>query len=82
MRSVTGLPAKILDLKTRGILAEGMVADITVFDYATIIDQATFTDPHQFSTGIDYVWVNGVAALYEGKPTKVLAGKVLRAQQD
>ena len=82
VRSVTSLPATILGLKTRGLLAEGMVADITVFDYATIKDQATFTNPHQFSTGVDHVWVNGLAVLTDGKPTKALAGKVLDANID
>ncbi len=78
IRSSTGLPADILGLKDRGYLRAGLVADLVLFDPKTFIDKATFVDPHQFSTGVLWVFVNGVPAIQEGKPTHALAGKPLR----
>ena len=78
IRSMTSLPAEILRMQDRGLIREGMVADITVFDPKTIKDAATFDDPHQYSSGIQYVFVNGVPAVNRGKVTGALAGKALR----
>ncbi|MEZ6127994.1 MAG: D-aminoacylase [Planctomycetaceae bacterium] len=78
IRSMTSLPADILRMKDRGRIRTQMAADITVFDPRTIKDEATFDDPHQYSTGIQYVLVNGVPALSQGKVTGALAGKALR----
>jgi len=78
IRSMTSLPADILRMKDRGFIRKQMVADITVFDPKTIKDEATFDDPHQYSSGIRYVFVNGVPALSKGKVTGALSGKALR----
>ncbi len=77
VRSATSLPAEILGLSDRGMLAIGKAADIVVFDPAKIRDTATFDDPHQYSQGIRYVFVNGQPAIYRGIPTGARAGKAL-----
>ncbi|MEQ9409834.1 MAG: D-aminoacylase [Fuerstiella sp.] len=79
IHSMTGLPASILKLKDRGLIKKGLAADIVVFDPKTIRDTATFDHPHQYATGIRYVFVNGVTALSEGHLTGALAGKALRS---
>ena len=81
IRSATGLPADILGLRKRGYLRPGMVADLVLLDPETFIDQATFVHPHQFSTGVLWVFVNGTPAIQEGRPTHALAGKPLRKQK-
>ena len=78
IRSCSGLPADILGLKDRGYLTVGLAADVVVFDPAHYIDQATFDEPHHYSSGTRYVFVNGVPAVHEGSPTGALAGKALR----
>jgi N-acyl-D-amino-acid deacylase len=78
IRSASGLPAEILGLTDRGLLKTGQFADITVFDPETFRDAATFDDPHQYSTGVRYVFVNGTAAIHRGQITGALAGKALR----
>ena len=80
IRKMTGLPADRLGVKDRGYIAEGMFADLVIFDPETIMDQATFEEPHQYSTGIQYVFVNGVAAVDEGAYMNTRSGKVLRRQ--
>lgn len=77
IRSSTSLPATIMGLKDRGIIREGMAADLVIFDLATIRDKATFFEPHQYSEGVEYVFVNGVAVVDQSKPTWALPGKVL-----
>jgi len=77
IRSSTSLPALIMGLKDRGIIREGMVADLVVFDLATIRDVATFFEPHQYSEGVEHVFVNGVAVVTDSKPTWALPGKVI-----
>lgn len=77
VRSATSLPARILGLQDRGMIRTGMVADLVVFDLATIRDAATFTEPHQFAEGIDHVLIGGEAVVSDGKPTGALPGKVL-----
>ncbi|EDL59376.1 N-acyl-D-amino-acid deacylase family protein [Gimesia maris] len=78
IRSATGLPADVLGLTDRGYLKPGQAADIVIFDPKTIIDTATFENPHQYADGMRYVFVNGVAAVHEGTPTGALAGRALR----
>lgn len=78
VRKMTSLPARRLGITDRGMLAPGMRADITVFDPATVIDRATFTDPHRYPAGIEYVIVNGRIAVEAGEHTQALAGQVLR----
>jgi N-acyl-D-aspartate/D-glutamate deacylase len=78
IRSASGLPADILRLEKRGYLKPGHYADVVVFDPARFRDLATFDKPHQYAAGVKYLWVNGVAAIEEGKSTGALAGRVLR----
>jgi dihydroorotase/N-acyl-D-amino-acid deacylase len=82
VHKMTGMSAKRIGLHDRGLLADGMYADIVVFDPATIEDRATFEDPHEYPVGIDYVFVNGVAAVNEGTFTDARAGRVLRRGHD
>ena len=78
IRKMTSAPAQKMYLKDRGLLREGMWADIVVFDPKTVIDKATFTDPHQYPVGIEYVLVNGQVIIEKGEHTGISAGKVLR----
>ncbi len=80
IRSSTSLPALIMGLSDRGIIREGMAADLVVFDLATIRDKATFFEPHQYSEGINFVFVNGIAVVDDGKPTWELPGKIIARQ--
>jgi dihydroorotase/N-acyl-D-amino-acid deacylase len=82
VHKMTGMPAKRLGLSDRGQVADGMYADVVVFDPATVEDRATFEDPHQYPVGIDYVLVNGVAVVDGGKFTDARAGRVLRRGRD
>jgi N-acyl-D-aspartate/D-glutamate deacylase len=82
IRSSSGLPADILKLPQRGYLKAGYFADVVVFDAKTYRDQATFDKPHQYATGVRYLFVNGRLAIDEGKSTDVLAGWVLRHQKN
>jgi N-acyl-D-amino-acid deacylase len=75
---MTGLPASNLRLKKRGLLKTGFYADVVVFDPSTIRDNATFEDPHQYSTGVQHVWVNGQQVLKNGDHTGALPGRVVR----
>ena len=77
IRSSTSLPALIMGLKDRGLIREGLTADLVVFDPATIRDKATFFEPHQYSEGVEYVFVNGVAVVDGSKITWALPGKVI-----
>lgn len=81
VHKMTGLPAHRLGLRDRGILREGAVADITVFNPLTVQDRATFEEPHQLPLGIEYVVVSGKITLQQGVPTGVLAGRVLKRQE-
>jgi N-acyl-D-aspartate/D-glutamate deacylase len=67
-----------MGLPDRGRLAPGMLADVVVFDSATVIDQATYTQPTAPSLGIEQVLLNGVFAMRDGKVTRVQAGRALR----
>jgi N-acyl-D-amino-acid deacylase len=78
IRSATGLPADILQMKGRGYLRPSYNADVVVFDPVTIRDQATYAKPFEHSTGILWVFVNGQAAIAGGQPQEVLAGRALR----
>jgi len=78
IRKFTALPAQKMRLIDRGVLKQGMWADVVVFDPENITDKATFEDPNQLSVGMDYVLVNGVPVIADGKMTGKLPGKVLR----
>jgi N-acyl-D-amino-acid deacylase len=77
IKKMASMPAAKLGLKDRGTLKQGNFADIVVFDPATIADKATYTEPEQYSTGIDYVVVNGRVVLDHDNHTGALPGKVL-----
>lgn len=78
IRSATGLPADILQMRDRGYVSRGMAADLTVFSPERFIDRATFDDPHQYGAGVETVLVNGKLAVYRGQPTGALHGRPLR----
>ncbi|MEZ4457481.1 MAG: amidohydrolase family protein [Gemmatimonadales bacterium] len=78
IRKMTGLPAAMMGLPDRGLLAPGMAADIVVFDSATVIDHATFEAPALPSEGIRHVLVNGLVALRDGAATGTQGGRILR----
>jgi N-acyl-D-amino-acid deacylase len=78
VRKMTGATAARLKLRDRGLLREGMFADVVVFDPATIIDRATLERPHQLSEGVRHVFVNGVAVVRDGQHTGATPGRVLR----
>jgi N-acyl-D-amino-acid deacylase len=78
IRKFSALPAQRMRLTDRGVLKAGMWADVVVFDPATIKDRATFADPNQLAQGMEYVLVNGVPVIDQGKMTGALPGKVLR----
>jgi N-acyl-D-amino-acid deacylase len=78
IRRMTSLPARTFGFRDRGLLKEGMAADLVMFDAAKVQDKATFEAPHQYSEGFDLVVVNGQVAVENGKATGVMAGQVLR----
>ncbi len=78
IRKLTSLPAGNLKLRERGRLVPGYYADVVVFDPKTIQDHATFDKPHQYSTGVRDVFVNGVQVLRNGEHTGALPGRVVR----
>ena len=80
VHKMTGKPAARLGLKDRGIVAPGYVADLTLFDPATVADRATFQEPHQYPAGIPHVMVNGRWVIRDGEHTGALpAGVLLRS---
>ena len=78
IRKFSALPAQRMRLTDRGVLKAGMWADVVVFDPATVHDRATFDDPNRLSVGMEYVLVNGVPVIDQGKMTGALPGIVLR----
>lgn len=78
IRKMTSLPANRVGLRDRGILKPGVYADVVIFDPNTVMDKATFEDPHQYSDGIEYVFVNGQPVWENGKFTGKLPGRILR----
>ena len=78
VRKMTSAVARRLSIQDRGLLQQGLFADIAVFDARTIIDHATYEQPHQLSTGVRYVFVNGVAVVRDGKHTGALPGQIVR----
>lgn len=78
IRRMTSLPAQKFNLTDRGLLKEGMAADIVIFDPEKVQDRATFEKPHAYSTGFQYVLVNGKITVDDGNHTGVRAGGPLR----
>ncbi len=81
IRSASGLAADILKLPQRGYLKAGYFADVVVFDPKTYRDKATFDRPHQYPTGVVYLFVNGRRVIDQGRFTGTLAGRVLRHKE-
>jgi N-acyl-D-aspartate/D-glutamate deacylase len=77
VRSMTSLPATICGLRDRGMIREGFRADLAVFDPESIRDTATFFEPHQYASGIEYVLVNGAFTVEAGNPTGARPGTVI-----
>jgi len=77
IRRLSGLPATNLGLDHRGLLKEGMFADVVVFDPMTIADRATYEKPHQYAVGMKHVFVNGVQVLKDGEHTGAKPGRAL-----
>ena len=78
IRKLAALPAENLRLHQRGRLHAGFFADVVVFDPATVQDHATFIEPHQYATGVQHVFVNGIAVLRDGAHTGATPGRVVR----
>jgi N-acyl-D-amino-acid deacylase len=79
---LTGRPAARLKLAERGLVKAGYAADLVLFDPLTVADRASFAEPRRAAIGIHSVYVNGQAAISEGLPTGVRAGRALRRQAD
>jgi N-acyl-D-aspartate/D-glutamate deacylase len=77
VKKMSSMNADKIGIKDRGRLREGMWADVTVFDQNTVIDRATFENPHQFPVGIKYVIVNGAVTIDNERHTGALAGRVI-----
>jgi N-acyl-D-amino-acid deacylase len=75
---MTGQSAARLRLRDRGELRAGYFADVVIFDPATVADRSTFENPHQYPVGIDWVFVNGVAAVEAGKFTDARTGRIIK----
>jgi dihydroorotase/N-acyl-D-amino-acid deacylase len=79
IRKFSSLPAGRLRLTDRGVIKQGMYADVVVFDPTRITDRATFENPNQLSIGMQFVLINGVPVVADGQMTNLLPGKVLRS---
>lgn len=77
VRRMTSYPAQTFKIRNKGLLREGMDADIVVFDPKTVIDKATYQEPHQYPAGIEYVIVNGEIVVENGTHTGATPGKIL-----
>jgi dihydroorotase/N-acyl-D-amino-acid deacylase len=78
IRKMSSAVATRLSIQDRGVLREGMYADVVVFDPNTIADRATFESPHQLSVGMRHVFVNGTAVVRDGRHTGAKPGRVVR----
>lgn len=78
LHKMSGLPASKLGLGDRGVLREGAVADVVVFDPDRVGDRATFDDPHQYPAGIGHVVVSGVHTIRDGEQTGEMGGRAVR----
>jgi N-acyl-D-amino-acid deacylase len=77
IRRLSAQPAENLELDRRGMLKEGMFADVVVFDPKTVTDHATFDKPHQYATGMKHVFVNGIQVIKDGEHTNAKPGRAL-----
>jgi N-acyl-D-amino-acid deacylase len=81
VRKMTSLPARRLGMSDRGWVRPGARADLVVFDPSTVIDRATYENPHQFCAGVHHVFVDGTSVIREGADTGAATGTVLRRQR-
>jgi dihydroorotase/N-acyl-D-amino-acid deacylase len=81
VRKMTSAVATRLSIVDRGALREGTFADLVIFDPATIIDRATYEQPHQVSEGVRHVLVNGVAVVSDGRHTGATPGRAVRRER-
>jgi N-acyl-D-amino-acid deacylase len=81
IQKMTGIPAAMFGLPQRGLLREGYFADVVIFNAATITDNATFTDPHHYATGVVHLFVNGRTTISRGTPTGARPGVPIRRPQ-
>jgi dihydroorotase/N-acyl-D-amino-acid deacylase len=79
IHKMTGMPAARIGLTDRGQIRQGAIADLVVFDPDTIIDRATFTDPHQYAEGVQHVFIAGEPVLLDEKMTSARPGRVIRS---
>jgi N-acyl-D-amino-acid deacylase len=77
IRKMTSSVADRLSIRDRGLLRDGMYADVVIFDPETVIDKSTFTDPHHLSVGIRDVWVNGGRVIQDGEHTGAMPGRIV-----
>lgn len=75
---MTRFPAQRLNLRDRGVVSEGMCADLVIFSYERVIDKSTYEDPSLYPEGVEYVIINGETVIENGQHTGRLAGRVLR----
>ena len=78
IKRLTSFPASNLKIEKRGVLKPGFFADIVAFNPETVSDHATFTDPHQYATGMVHVFVNGGQVIKDGEHTGAKPGRVVR----
>jgi N-acyl-D-amino-acid deacylase len=82
IRRMTSLPARTFGFRDRGLVREGMMADLVLFDPAKVQDKASYEKPHQYSEGFDFVLVNGVVMVEDGKLTDAKGGRIVRRQTE
>jgi N-acyl-D-amino-acid deacylase len=82
VRKMTSLPARRLGMTDRGVVRSGARADLVVFDPSTVIDRATYEQPHRFCDGVHHVFVDGTEVIREGIDTGACTGAVLRRQRE
>jgi N-acyl-D-aspartate/D-glutamate deacylase len=80
VRKMTSMPATYFNLKDRGVLAPGKIADLNLLDLAALKPKATYTDPMQLSDGMQWVWVNGTAVIEDGKINEKKPGVIIKNQ--
>ena len=81
IRRMTSLPASKFNIKNRGIIEEGYIADIVVFDENEVSDMASFADSHQYAKGFKYIWVNGALSMDQGIQIPIRKGVAIRQKQ-
>jgi N-acyl-D-amino-acid deacylase len=82
VRSSTSLPAQILGLEDRGLIKQGYIADVVVLDLRELQDNSTFFEPHQYPSGVDFVFINGTLAVDDGELTWALPGVIITPNKD